>query len=154
MGAGSKKLTIYDFSKVDGQIKLTQAHVITVSAGDNHTALAWDYAGNLFAANRSSERIRIFAMPYSGTVATPCASKYAFEVEEVVANVYTLTTNVVGEGTVEGNAGSYVEGATATLTATPAAHYDFLNWTYGSETSTDNPLTVTVNSDLTVTANF
>ena len=154
VGAGSKKLTIYDISKVDGQIKLTQAHVITVSAGDNHTALAWDYAGNLFAANRSSERIRIFAMPYSGTVATPCASKYAFEVEEVVANVYTLTTNVVGEGTVEGNAGSYVEGATATLTATPAAHYDFLNWTYGSETSTDNPLTVTVNSDLTVTANF
>ncbi len=154
VGADSKKLTIYNISKVDGQIKLTQANVITVSAGNNHTALAFDYAGNLFAANRSSERIRIFAMPYSGTIATPCASKYAFEVEEIVANVYTLTTNVVGEGTVEGNAGSYVEGATATLTATPAAHYDFLNWTYGSETSTDNPLTITVNSDLTVTANF
>ena len=153
VGAGSKKLTTYDISKVDGQIKLTQAHVITVSAGDNHTALAWDYAGNLFAANRSSERIRIFAMPYSGTVATPCASKYAFEVEEVVANVYTLTTTVVGEGTVEGNAGSYVEGTTATLTASPAAHYDFVNWT-GDVTSTENPLTITVNSDMTMTANF
>ena len=153
VGAGTKTLTIYNISKTDGQISLTKAHTIS-TAGSNHTALAWDYAGNLYVANRSAETITFYAMPYSGTVSTPCASKYAFEVEEIVANVYTLTTNVVGEGTVEGNAGSYVKGATATLTATPAAHYDFLNWTYGSETSTDNTLTITVNSDLTVTANF
>ena len=153
VGASTQKLTIYNISKTDGQIKLTKAHTISTS-GSNHTALSWDYAGNLYVANRSAETITFYAMPYSGTVSTPCASKYAFEVEEIVANVYTLTTNVVGEGTVEGNEGSYVEGTTATLTATPAAHYDFLNWTYGSETSTDNPLTITVNSDLTVTANF
>ncbi|MBQ5388337.1 MAG: hypothetical protein IIU55_04600 [Paludibacteraceae bacterium] len=153
VGAGTQKLTIYDISKTDGQIKLTKAHTITVPSGSNHTALSWDYAGNLYVANRSAETIRFFAMPYSGTVATPCASKYAFELEEVVANVYTLTTNVVGEGTIEGNAGSYVEGTTATLTASPADHYDFVNWT-GDVTSTDNPLTITVNSDLTVTANF
>ena len=153
VGAGTKKLTIYNISKTGGQISLTKAHTIS-TAGDNHTALSWDYAGNLYVANRSAETIQFYAMPYSGTIATPCASKYAFEVEEIVANVHTLTTNVVGEGTVEGNAGSYVEGATATLTASPAAHYDFVNWTYGSETSTDNPLIITVNSDLTVTANF
>ena len=153
VGAGTKKLTIYTVSRDGGNISLTSKHTISTS-GSNHTALAWDYAGNLYVANRSAETITFYAMPYSGTVATPCASKYAFELEEVVANVYTLTTDVVGEGTIEGNAGSYVEGTTATLTATPAEHYDFVNWTYGSETSTDNPLTVTVNSDLTVTANF
>ena len=153
VGAGSKNITIYNIDNTDGNITLTKAYTFAVSAGNNHTALAWDYAGNLFAANRSSERIRIFAMPYSGTVSTPCASKYAFEVEEVAATVYTLTTNVVGEGTIEGNEGSYVEGTTATLTASPADHYDFVNWT-GDVTSTDNPLTITVNSDLTVTANF
>ena len=153
VGAGTQKLTIYNISKTDGQIKLTKAHTISTS-GSNHTALSWDYAGNLYVANRSAETITFYAMPYSGTVSTPCASRYAFEVEEVAATVYTLTTNVVGEGTIEGNEGSYVEGTTATLTATPAAHYDFVNWTYGSETSTDNPLTITVNSDLTVTANF
>ena len=152
VGAGTKKLTIYNISKVDGQIKLEKVHTIT-TAGNNHTALSWDYAGNLYVANRSKETITFYAMPYSGTVSTPCASKYAFEVEEVVANVYTLTTNVVGEGTIEGNAGSYVEGTTATLTATPAEHYEFTGWT-GDVTSTDNPLTITVNSDLTITANF
>ena len=153
VGAGQKNITIYNINNAGGNITLTKAYTIA-TAGNNHTALAWDYAGNLFAANRTNERIRIFAMPYSGTVSTPCASKYAFEVEEIVANVYTLTTNVVGEGTVEGNAGSYVAGTTATLTATPAEHYDFLNWTYGSVTSTDNPLTITVNSDMAITANF
>ena len=78
VGAGTKNITIYNINKTGGNITLTKAYTFAVSAGSNHTALAWDYAGNLFAANRSSERIRIFAMPYSGTVATPCASKHAF----------------------------------------------------------------------------
>ena len=67
--------------------------------------------------------------------------------------IYNVTATAGEGGTVEGG-GIYEEGTTATLTATPAEHYDFLNWTYGSETSTANPLTVTVNSDMTVTANF
>ncbi len=78
VGAGTKNITIYNINKTGGNITLTKAYTFAVSAGSNHTALAWDYAGNLFTANRSSECIRIFAMPYSGTVATPCASKYAF----------------------------------------------------------------------------
>ena len=147
------KIIIYTISKdLEGKISLTTKYSLSTSR--DNTALSYDYAGNLYAANRYSERINFYAMPYDGEVTTPAPSKYAFELKEVVANVYTLTTNVVGEGTIEGNAGSYVEGTTATLTATPAAHYDFLNWTYGSETSTANPLTITVNSDLTVTANF
>lgn len=77
VGAGTQKLTIYNISKTDGQIKLTKAHTISTS-GSNHTALSWDYAGNLYVANRSAETIQFYAMPYSGTVATPCASKYAF----------------------------------------------------------------------------
>ena len=149
------KFGIYTIGKKDGKTTLTQKwEVISTGLGRNHNQFAVDFAENLYVIGNSQEKIQAYALPYSGTVETPCASKYAFEVEEVVANVYTLTTNVVGEGTVEGNAGSYVEGTTATLTATPAAHYDFLNWTYGSETSTDNPLTITVNSDLTITANF
>ena len=149
------KFGIYTIGKKDGKTTLTQKwEVISTGLGRNHNQFAVDFAENLYVIGNSQEKIQAYTLPYSGTVETPCASKYAFEVEEIVANVYTLTTNVVGEGTVEGNAGSYVEGATATLTATPAAHYDFLNWTYGSETSTDNPLTITVNNDLTVTANF
>ena len=120
----------------------------------NIDGLAFDYAGNLIVMSATDERFGHYALPKDNNIcSTPCASKYAFELEEVVANVYTLTTNVVGEGTVEGNAGSYVEGTTATLTATPAEHYEFTGWT-GDITSTDNPITLTVNADITVTANF
>ena len=81
VGAGSKNITIYNINNAGGNITLTKAYAFAVSAGNNHTALAWDYAGNLFAANRSEERIRIFAMPYSGTVSTPCPSKHAFSLK-------------------------------------------------------------------------
>ena len=156
VGAGQKNITIYNIDNTDGNITLTKAYSFAVSAGNNHTALAWDYAGNLFAANRTSERIRIFAMPYSGMVATPAASKYAFQLQgEIEGTFYTLTTNVDATmGEVTGNAGQYLEGTEATITAVPAVGHKFVNWTVGEETLTDNPLTLTINSDLTVTANF
>lgn len=80
VGAGTQKLTIYTISRAsNGKIKLENPQVITAPSGaTNHTALEWDYAGNLYVANRSAEIVTFYAMPYSGTVATPCASKYAF----------------------------------------------------------------------------
>ena len=156
VGAGTKKLTIFDVSRDNGEIKLTSKYTIS-TAGNNHTALTWDYAGNLYVANRSAETITFYAMPYSGQVSTPCASKYAFQLqEEVVGTFYTVTANAndPAMGEITGNDGQYTAGATATLTAVPAAGYKFVNWTVGEETKTENPLTLTVNSDLTVTANF
>lgn len=57
-------------------------------------------------------------------------------------------------GTVTG-AGTYEEGKTATLTATPAEGYQFVNWTVGEEVvSTENPYTFTVTADVALVANF
>ena len=157
-GTGTQKYaTIYAVSKdVNGKPVFTEELVVDMTnIGYALNDFAWDWADNIYAVDNNGEYLCAYALPHAAdkVVSTPCASKYAFEVEEIVANVYTLTTNVVGEGTIEGNEGSYVEGTTATLTASPADHYDFVNWT-GDVTSTDNPLTITVNSDLTVTANF
>ena len=152
-----KYATIYTVSKnSEGKPTLTkELEIDMTNIGAALNDFAWDWADNIYAVDNNGEYLCAYALPHKAdkVVSTPCASRDAFELEEVVANVYTLTTNVVGEGTVEGNAGSYVEGKIATLTATPAAHYDFVNWT-GDVTSTDNPLTITVNSDMTVTANF
>ena len=91
VGAGAKNITIYDITTgSDGKITLIKAHTITVPSGSNHTALAFDYAGNLFAANRSAEKIRFYAMPYSGLVSTPCASKYAFTLDANSASASEL----------------------------------------------------------------
>ena len=68
--------------------------------------------------------------------------------------IYNVTATAGEGGTVEGG-GIYEEGTTATLTATPAAHHQFVNWIFDDETtSTDNPLELVVNSDIIVTANF
>ena len=57
-------------------------------------------------------------------------------------------------GTVTG-AGTYEEGKTATLTATPAEGYQFVNWTSGETVvSTENPYTFTVTADVALVANF
>ena len=57
-------------------------------------------------------------------------------------------------GTVTG-AGKYKEGTTATLTATPNARYEFVNWTKGGvEVSTDATYSFEVTEDVEFVANF
>ena len=65
---------------------------------------------------------------------------------------FTITVNSNNDawGTVSG-AGSYADGATATLTATPKEGYVFVKWQDGN---TDNPRTITVTADATYTAEF
>ena len=54
-------------------------------------------------------------------------------------------------GSVSTNGGSYVEGTGLNVTATPNDSYMFSGWSNGSNS---NPLTITVNSDIEITANF
>ena len=72
--------------------------------------------------------------------------------------VTTFTVTVTAEnGTVAGLAdgGLYEVGTEATLTATPAEGYEFVNWTVGgNEVSTANPYTFKVEADLALVANF
>lgn len=67
--------------------------------------------------------------------------------------MFTVTATAEN-GTVEGF-GEYEEGAEATLTATPAEGYEFVNWTKGEEVvSTENPYTFVVTADVALVANF
>ena len=141
----------------DGKVTLTEKwSVVANGIGRNLNEFAIDYAENLYVVGNSGEMIIAYALPYSGMVATPCASKYAFQLQEKVAGTFYSVTVKVDEtkGTVTGNDGQYEEGATATLTATAKRGYKFVNWTAGETNYTENPLTLTVNSDLTITANF
>ena len=87
--AKSQKATIYSVSKdANGKPILTKDQEINMATlGANLNDFAFDYAGNLYAVSNSGEKIVAYAMPYSGTVSTPAASKYAFEVEATL-NIY------------------------------------------------------------------
>ena len=70
---------------------------------------------------------------------------------------YTISTQVLPEegGTivVTPSSGSVLDGTSVSFTASPKGDYVFTGWS-GSLSGTENPKTVTVTSDLNVTANF
>ena len=77
--------------------------------------------------------------------------------EELTENVatpvktYKLTVEASDGGTVSSSGGSITAGSSVSIAATPNSGYLFSSWSNGS---TDNPISITVNSDQTLTANF
>ena len=67
-----------------------------------------------------------------------------------IVKQYTLTASAGDGGTVSGG-GTFAGGTQVSITATPNAGYSFSSWSNGS---TANPLTVTLNSNTNITANF
>ena len=72
------------------------------------------------------------------------------------AHAYALTTGTAGAGTGTVSAGgTYQEGATVSVTATPSGGSAFAGWTVdGSPAGTANPLAVTMGAAHTVVATF
>ena len=68
---------------------------------------------------------------------------------EFALDEHTVTATAE-HGTVTGS-GTYTHGAEVTLTATADEHYHFVRWSDGN---TDNPRTIVVESDITLTAEF
>ena len=66
---------------------------------------------------------------------------------------YTLTLTASEGGTITPESGTYSENESVELLATPDSTYVFAYW-IGSLTSTDNPLSVTMDADKNFTANF
>lgn len=120
----------------------------------NIDGLAFDYAGDLYLLSASAERFYKYSAPTNNNTCTVPAKKAQVITLVSATPEHTVTINVNGNGNVTGaNTGTYLEGTELTLTATPAEHHDFINWT-GDITSTDNPLTITVNSNINIAANF
>jgi uncharacterized repeat protein (TIGR02543 family) len=96
----------------------------------------------------------------NGTIAST-NSIYTFQLNtsrSLVANfalkTYTLNVVAVNGTTVKTpNQATYNSGALVQVTATPNSGYTFISWS-GDATGTANPLTVTMNSDKNITANF
>ena len=105
-----------------------------------------------------------FTPPYSLTV-TPAANVKSQVMAGAGATLssptcgggtttFTLTTTAspTAGGTVSG-AGSYSSGSTATVTATAASGYTFTGWS-GAASGTTNPISVTMDANKSITANF
>ena len=149
--AGNKMVTLFTVEyDGDGKPTINKLMSTPLLGGGNIDGVAFDYAGDLYVASASAERLYKFVVPTNDNTCTvPAPESQVIQKEQR----YTVTVNTVGNGSATG-AGEYVAGETATLEASPAANHQFVNWTYDSETSNDNPLSLVVNGDITVTANF
>ena len=78
-----------------------------------------------------------------------CGKDSPETVESVITFNLTVTSSTGGK--VSSSGGPFESGSNVSITATPDSEYVFVNWSNGS---TDNPLSVTVNSNQTITANF
>ena len=68
-----------------------------------------------------------------------------------IVKQYTLTVSAGEGGSVSTAGGTFSQGTQVSITATPSEGYSFSGWSNGSS---DNPLSVTLNSNTSVTANF
>jgi plastocyanin len=71
---------------------------------------------------------------------------------EPVTVQYTLTVTSGLGGSVSSTGGTYDEGTSVTITASANFGFNFVNWTGNS--STDASISIIVNSDITISANF
>ncbi len=98
-----------------------------------------------------------------------CTNAWVFATDTVTDNItlyakwtintYTLSTSQVGEGTVSKNPSqeTYDYGTSVELTATPSLGWHFVSWSGDDVPSgheTDNPLTIIMDANKTVTATF
>ncbi len=71
----------------------------------------------------------------------------------VAGNPCTLTTSVVGQGTITPSSGSYACGTTINIEADPASKYLFAGWS-GNLSGMASPTTLTLDTNKSVTASF
>ena len=161
-------LTDEEISELVGGVNLT---TIITGAGTIGGAITQD-ADTLVSMMPTGGEVTLTALPVMGgeffnwtgdvesddetiTFQTDNAMTVTANFKEVTA--YSLNISVDGEGTVStasGWEGKYAEGYVETLTATPKnTGYAFVEWT-GDISSAENPIDVTMNSDINITAVF
>lgn len=139
----------------------TQNYTITVESANPERGQA--FGGDSY---QEGSEVQIAAVAYTGymfekwqdgntenprtILVTGDATYTAYFVENSVVTYNVTLISNTDEGTVSGG-GTYIAGTQATIQAFPNQGYVFTKW---SDDNTDNPRTITVNSDITLVAFF
>ncbi|GAA3970285.1 beta strand repeat-containing protein [Hymenobacter antarcticus] len=123
---------------------------LTYSSGSTVTLTATPAAGQQFTGWSGAATGNTNPLSVSMTANKTITATFA-----AIPVAYTLTTAVVGSGTVtpSPNQATYFSGAIVSLTAAPAAGFAFSGWS-GDATGTTNPLSVSMTANKNITATF
>jgi hypothetical protein len=126
-----------------------------------HVAGAWALLKHRLSSGSVTDFLN--ALRTTGVSVTSVCDGYAtpiprIRVDRAIASFptgYTLTIQTSQYGTTNPTPGTYTydQGTQVQVTATPDTNCEFVNWT-GSISSTQNPVTVTMDANKTVKANF
>ena len=152
--------TIYTVKHTSGTSEPVFTDSVYVYLDVQPMDFAWDYAGNLYAASASSERVCAYAMPNGGKpVTTPCRDTSYIENTNVGMLTVKFHPNTIAVGTacdndyqnmdkynesLDGFNFYYRNSAKFQLLGQPAAGYRFYCWV--NEDGTDGEVGVTVSS--------
>lgn len=158
--------TIYTVKHTGGTSKPVFTDSVYVYLDILPMDFAWDYAGNLYAASASSERVCAYAMPNGGKpVVTPCRDTSYIENTTVDMLTVKFYPNTIPVGTACDNDYQYMDkynesldgfnfyyrkSAKFQLLGQPADGYRFYCWV--NEDGTDGEVGVTVSSQSTMKA--
>ena len=95
--------------------------------------------------------MKIYSISIIFILIISCGKESPVEVLTPQTIKYSVTFTSGSGGSVSIPGGSYDSGTSVSVTATPNSEYVFVNWSNGS---TQNPLSVTVTSNQSITANF
>ena len=150
------QLTINNQALTGSSVNFTGGSVSVNPAPGTDGRFAKDSTVTLTATPASGYRFDRWSGDASGT-ATPVniTMNSNKSVTAIFVKVYNLTTSVssAGGGSVSPGSGTYDEGTTVILTATPASGYRFDHWE-GDVSGTVTPTNITINSNKSVTAVF
>ena len=96
------------------------------------------------AKDTSQDDSSVYVSPPSNTINTGSPS--------TTVTQYTLTVSAGEGGSVSTSGGTYNDGTSISIVATPSEGYEFIGW-IGSDSSSSN-ITITINSNITISANF
>ncbi|MBX0334207.1 InlB B-repeat-containing protein, partial [Pontibacter sp. HSC-14F20] len=150
-----------------GSVKLELSGTQSRTYTDNAAPYALhgdDGRGNYYFGNwnpPATGTYTLTATPYAGANGTGAAGTpltISFNVvdqPETPTDRYNLTLTTIGSGTVSRNPeqSTYTAGTVVTLTATPAAGFQFAGWS-GNASGSQNPLQLTMDGNKSVTATF
>ena len=142
---------------INNTLQLTAA---VAPSNATNKSVSWSSSAPAIATVSSTGLVTALAAGTANITATTADGGFTSSSSITITNIvtpkqYTITTAVAGSGSVTLNpaGGTYTEGTQVTLTAVPANGYKFSSWS-GAVSDTVNPVTVTVNANKSITANF
>ena len=131
--------------QTNGAVEENTEVTVTATANEGYEFIGWTVNGEEVEGEEN-------VLTFTVTEATDVVANF----EEITVSEYTVTLHgsPVAGGTLEG-AGTYEEGTTVTVIATPNEGYNFVSWTKNTNVVSEDPeYSFEVTEDVTLVANF